>query len=203
MVKVKICGTTSVKDALLAVDYGADALGFVFYDKSPRFITVETAKEVISHLPPFVKTVGLFVNETADTINCIADTCMLDMVQLHGDESPEFCNKIRRRVIKAFRIKNKNSLSSMSEYNVSGYLLDAYVEGVPGGTGETFDWSIAEQAEEYGYVILAGGLTPDNVVEAIRKADPYGVDVCSGVEESKGRKDPQKLKDFIHAAKRV
>lgn len=201
MVKVKICGITNVTDALLAVSYGADALGFIFYKKSPRFVAVKTAQAIISELPPCVKTVGVFVNEAADKVNRIADTCKLDIVQLHGDESAAFCKKIKRRVIKAFRIKDEKSLLPMPAYKVSGFLLDAFVADLHGGSGETCDWTLVRRAEEYGPIILAGGLTPDNVAEAIRQAEPYGVDVCSGVEESKGKKDPEKIKAFIRAAR--
>ena len=203
MVKVKICGITNLTDALLSVSYGADALGFIFYEKSPRFITVKVAEEIISVLPPFVQTVGVFVNETADDVNRIADTCKLDCVQLSGEESAEFCKKITRRVIKAFRIKDERSLLPMPTYKVGGYLLDAFVENLHGGTGETCDWTLVRRAEEYGPIILAGGLTPDNVAEAILQTEPYGVDVCSGVEESKGKKDPEKIKAFIRAARNI
>ncbi len=201
MVKVKICGITNITDALIAVSYGADALGFIFYRKSPRFIAAKAACEIIAELPPFIKTVGVFVNETADRVNKIADTCKLDIVQLHGEESPAYCKKIKRRVIKAFRIKDEKSLLPMRSYKVDGYLLDAFVEDLHGGSGETCDWNLVRRAEEHGPIILAGGLTPENVADAVRQAEPYGVDVCSGVEESKGKKDLEKIKSFIREAK--
>ncbi len=201
-VKVKVCGTTRLKDALLAVEYGADAIGFIFYKKSPRYVTAKTAKEICSKLPPFVHRVGVFVNETADKINRIVDRCGLDAVQLHGDESPAFCKKIKCRVIKAVRVKDAASLKEMSRYAVDGFLLDTYKEDQWGGTGKVFDWELAARAKKYGSVIIAGGLNPRNVKAAIRKVQPYGVDVSSGVEQSPGKKDPKKVKAFLKAVRR-
>lgn len=200
-VKVKVCGTTRLKDALLAVECGADAVGFIFYKKSPRCVTLKTAKEICSQLPPFVHRVGVFVNETAETINRIADRCGLDAVQLHGDESPAFCRKIKHRVIKAVRVKDSGSLKGLSRYTVDGFLLDAFKEDQRGGTGKVFDWALAQRAKKYGPVIIAGGLNPRNVKEAIRQVRPYGVDVSSGVEQSPGKKDPKKLKAFLKAVR--
>ena len=200
-VKVKVCGTTRLKDAQLAVDCGADAIGFIFYKKSPRCVTVKTAKEICSKLPPFVHRVGVFVNETADTINRIAERCGLDAVQLHGDESPAFCKKIKRRVIKAVRVKDSGSLRGLSRYPVDGYLLDTYKEDQWGGTGKVFDWELAIRAKNYGPVILAGGLNARNVKAAVKKVQPYGVDVSSGVEQSPGKKDPKKVKAFLKAVR--
>lgn len=201
MVKVKICGITNVTDALIAVTYGVDALGFIFYKKSPRYVAPKNARLIIDQLPPFIKTVGVFVDETADRVNKIADTCKLDIVQLHGVESPAFCRKMKRRVIKAFRIKDEKSLLPMASYKVDGFLLDAFVEDLHGGSGETCDWNLVRRAEEHGPIILAGGLTPENVADAIRQAEPYGVDVCSGVEECKGKKNLEKIKSFMCRAK--
>jgi phosphoribosylanthranilate isomerase len=200
-VKVKVCGTTRLKDALLAVECGADAIGFIFYKKSPRCVTAKTAKEICSKLPPFVQRVGVFVNETAEKINRIADRCGLDAVQLHGDESPAFCKKIRHRVIKAVRVKDPGSLKDLSRYPVDGFLLDTYKEDQWGGTGKVFDWELAARAKKYGPVILAGGLNPRNVKAAIQKVQPYGVDVSSGVEQSPGKKDPKKVKAFLKAVR--
>jgi phosphoribosylanthranilate isomerase len=200
-VKVKVCGTTRLKDALLAVECGADAIGFIFYKKSPRCVLVKTAKEICSKLPPFVHRVGVFVNETADTINRIAERCGLDAVQLHGDESPAFCKKIKRRVIKVVRVKDVISLKEMSRYTVDGFLLDTFKEDQWGGTGKVFDWELAARAKKYSPVILAGGLNPRNVKAAIKKVQPYGVDVSSGVEQSPGKKDPKKMKAFIKAVR--
>lgn len=201
MVKVKICGITNVDDALHAVACGADALGFVFYEKSPRCVTPESAQQIIAALPPFVTTVGLFVNETPARIREIADDCGLDVIQLHGDERPQDCNFAPRRVIKALRVKTASSLAGHEEYQVSALLLDTWVAGAYGGTGETFNWELAASIAHQRPVILAGGLTQENVALAIEAVRPYAVDVSSGVEAAPGQKDPQKVAAFIHAAK--
>lgn len=199
MIRVKICGITSLEDALSAVAAGADALGFVFYAASPRHVDQEHAAEIIRALPPFIQTVGLFVNEESSTVNAIADHCGLDVVQLHGDETPEYCESINRRVIKAFRIKDMSDLDSLSAYPVAGYLLDTWSAKAHGGTGITFNWDIAADAVKRGHrIILAGGLSPDNVAESIRKVAPYGVDVSSGVEKLPGCKDSEKVRQFIN-----
>ncbi len=200
-VKVKICGMTSLEDALMAVGFGADAVGFVFYRKSPRFVTERLVKSIV--LPPFVSKVGVFVDETAEKINRIADACRLDTIQLHGDESPAFCRKLRRRVVKAIRLRNAQSLELLPRYEVDGFLLDAYAEKIPGGTGLTCDWRLAQRARKFGPVILAGGLNPGNVEDAVNQVQPYGVDVCSGVEKSPGIKDRVKVRDFILAARKA
>lgn len=201
MCKVKICGITNLEDALIACEYGADALGFIFYKKSPRFIDPEQAKEIVKGLPPFITTVGVFVDEELYKINEIVEKIGLNVVQLHGNESPEFCKGIERKVIKAVRIgKGQMVKIPLQKYSVSAYLLDTYQEGIPGGTGETFNWEIAKEAKRFGKIILAGGLTPQNVAEAVRIVMPYGVDVSSGVEEVPGKKDSKKIKDFIERA---
>ena len=200
-VKIKICGMTSMEDTLLAVNGGADAVGFIFYKKSPRCISAKTVKSIIATLPPFVETVGVFVNESADRVNRIADSCKLSAVQLHGDESPAFCKKIRHKVIKAVRVKGKESFDGMSSYKVSAFLLDSHSDQQQGGTGETFDWRLVSEGKKYGPVILAGGLDPSNVAHAIQKVKPYAVDVCSGVERMPGIKDPARLQAFIKAVK--
>lgn len=198
VVKVKICGITNLEDAQMSVEAGADALGFVFFRGSPRYISPELAADIISTLPPFIQTVGLFVNEDHSTVNSIADQCGLDVIQLHGDESPEYCTHIRRRIIKAFRVKDSSTLATMSPYRVSGYLLDAWSPDAFGGTGRTFNWKIAAQAVEAGFlVILAGGLAPENVAGCIAQVHPYGVDVSSGVEVSPGCKDWKKVRAFV------
>ena len=201
MVKVKICGITNLDDALTAVEAGADALGFVFYDKSPRCIAPENASAIISALPPFVVTVGLFVNAAVDFVNHTAQTCLLDKVQLHGDESAEFCSLVTRPVVKVFRIRGEAGLEPMQDFRVSAYLLDAYSSDAYGGTGLTFNWEIAKKAKQFGPIILAGGLTPDNVRQAVDTVGPYAVDVSSGVEAAPGRKDPVKVREFIQNAK--
>ena len=200
-VKVKVCGMTSLKDALNAVEGGADAVGFIFYKKSPRSVTMKTVREIALELPPFVDTVGVFVDETAEQINKIADYCNLDIIQLHGNESPTFCKKIRRKVIKAFRIKDMQSVKKLSSFQVSGFLLDTFSENLHGGTGKVFDWNLALPAKKFGPVIMAGGLTPNNVQQAVRQIRPYGVDVCSGVESEPGIKDHKKVRAFLNNAK--
>lgn len=201
-IKVKICGTTSLEDALFAIDNGADAIGFIFFKRSPRNISQKEAKEIIVRLPPFVETVGVFVNETSDRVNRIAENCRLGAVQLHGEESPALCRRVKRKVIKAFRVKNADSLNNMSNYDVSGFLLDSYKEDSSGGTGQIFDWNLALRAKKQGSVILAGGLNPYNVYTAIHRVKPYGVDVCSGVESIPGKKDQNKIKEFIKSVRR-
>lgn len=195
--KVKICGMTQLKDALFAVEQGADAVGFIFYKKSPRAVTMKTVREIIAKLPPLVDTVGVFVNESADRVNKIADYCGLDLVQLHGEESPAFCRKIRRRVVKAFRVRDLQSIKQLEKFPVSGFLLDTFSDDLHGGTGKTFDWNLALPAKKIGPVILAGGLTPRNIGQAVRQVHPYGVDVCSGVEKSPGIKDHEKVRAFM------
>jgi phosphoribosylanthranilate isomerase len=204
-VRVKICGITDAADAHAAVAAGADALGFVFYAKSPRSISVERAAEIIRSLPPFVARVGLFVNETAETIQAVVRNAGLDTVQLHGEETPEFAELLRSRVkvIKAFRVRDAASLASLSGYikAADAYLLDAFVPGIQGGTGSVFDWQLAIEASRFGKpIILAGGLTVGNVTGAVAQVRPYAVDVSSGVEISPGRKDPAAVTEFIGAA---
>jgi phosphoribosylanthranilate isomerase len=198
MVKVKICGITSLEDALTSIEAGADALGFVFYPLSPRHIFPEQAAEIIRRLPPFVQTVGLFVNEELSIVNTVANQCGLDIIQLHGDETPEYCESVKRRIIKAFRVKDLTTLDSLENYQVSGCLLDAWSPAALGGTGQTFNWDIAAEAVNRGHrIILAGGLTPENISEGIRQVRPYGVDVSSGVEKTPGHKDTFKVSRFL------
>ncbi len=199
--RVKICGITNERDVAVAIEAGADALGFVFYEKSPRFVTREVARDIIAGVPPFVTTVGVFVNETADVIKGLRDRVRLDRVQLHGDEDPEFARLLGPGVIKALRIKGAEDILVMKDYNATAFLLDAFVDGKPGGTGAAFDWAIAVEAKRYGRVILSGGLTPGNVAEAVKRVAPYAVDVSSGVESSPGVKDPDKIRRFIEEAK--
>jgi phosphoribosylanthranilate isomerase len=202
MVRVKICGITNLEDALMAVAAGADALGFVFVENSPRYVLPQKAAAIIAKLPPFVQTVGLFVDAEQERINWVADFCGLDLVQLHGDEDPDFCTEVRRRVIKVFRVKDAESLSSLGRYQVAGYLLDAWSADAHGGTGKAFDWSLAREVTGNRFIILAGGLNPENVRVAVDMVRPYGVDVSSGVESSPGKKDPEKVKAFIQAVKK-
>jgi phosphoribosylanthranilate isomerase len=202
MTKVKICGITSLEDALMAVEAGADALGFVFFEKSPRHLDPERAARIIEGIPPFVQVVGLFVNAALDFVNLTADSCRLDIVQLHGEESPSYCQLVHRRVMKAFRVRGMESLVPMADYRVAGFLLDAYSPDSYGGTGTRFDWDCAVMAKGSGPIILAGGLDPDNVAAAVARVAPYGVDVSSGVESSPGRKDHGKVRRFIQQAKK-
>ena len=202
--KIKICGITNVADALAAVDAGADALGFVFYEASPRFVPQKVVAEIVRALPPFVAKVGVFVNATADAINRVVDECGLDTLQFHGDEPPEFCRRFRIKTIKAFRIRDARSLERMAPYHSEAWLLDTFVAGKLGGTGEQFNWDLAREAVGRNpRVILAGGLTPDNVAQAVRQVRPFAVDVSSGVELSPGKKDHAKIRAFITAVRSV
>lgn len=202
MVKVKICGITNIEDAMAAVDFGADALGFVFVKKSPRYIQPKKAAQIIDELPLFIQTVGVFANETTENIEAVISMARLDLAQLHGDEPPAMC-KLSRRVIKAIRVKSLESLAPLGEYgrHVSAFLLDTYTPEKLGGTGMIFNWDVAVEAKQFGQIILAGGLTTDNVAEAVRHVTPYGVDVSSGVELKKGKKDLDKVRLFIERAK--
>lgn len=185
----------------MAVQSGADALGLVFFEKSPRCVTPEQAATIVSGLPPFVQVVGLFVNAPLEYVNATAERCRLDLIQLHGEESPSYCDAVTRRVMKAFRVRNAESLAALTDYRVSGYLLDAYSPNSYGGTGERFDWDLAIAAKGHGPIVLAGGLTPDNVALAVSSVSPYAVDVSSGVEAAPRRKDPEKVRAFIRNAK--
>jgi phosphoribosylanthranilate isomerase len=200
MVRVKICGITNVEDALAAVDYGADALGFIFYEKSPRCISPEKAREIISHLPPFITTTGVFVNEETEKIREMINFTGINVLQLHGDELPESC-RIWHRVIKAFRLRDFTDLKPLEKYRCSAFLLDTYSPESFGGTGQIFNWDIAVEAKRFGRIILSGGLNPDNIVRAVRYVRPYAVDVSSGIEEEKGKKDLKKMREFIEKAK--
>lgn len=203
MTRIKICGTTNLDDALMAVEAGADALGFIFVPDTPRYLHPDKAAKIIEELPPFITTVGLFVNANQREIDTIADGCSLDAVQLHGEEPPEVCQTLNRRVVKAFRVKDETSLANLHDYRVSAYLLDTYVKGAMGGTGKVFDWNLAVKAKKYGRIILAGGLNPENITLAISRVRPYGVDVSSGVEMRPGLKDPAKIKAFVGAVRAV
>jgi phosphoribosylanthranilate isomerase len=201
MVRVKICGITNIEDALQAVAAGADALGFVFHPPSPRCVTVERAGAIIQELPPFIQTVGLFVNADLVLVNDTADRCGLDLIQLHGDEPPDYCDGVRRRVLKAFRVRDETSLEPVRGYQVAGFLLDAWSPEQYGGTGRTFNWEVAAEVQRYGPLVLAGGLTPENVRQAVELVQPFAVDVSSGVEAAPGKKDPEKVREFIAQAK--
>lgn len=204
MAKVKICGVTNARDAIWAARCGADALGFNFVPGTPRCCDPGRVKPIVMELPPFVSAVGVFANARPERVREITEQCDLDYVQLHGRESASECARLRDlRVIKAFRIREEEDLRDLQRYDVQAYLLDAYVEGKLGGTGESFRWEIARGARRYGQVILAGGLSPDNVATAIRAARPYAVDAASGVEEDPRNKDRDLVKNFIRSAKSV
>ncbi len=196
-IAVKICGITNIEDAVFAVEAGADALGFIFAKKSSRLVSRETVKAIIKQISPFVTTVGVFVDEPLDVVQDVVEYCSIDIVQLHGNESPQYCSQINRRVIKAFKVKDADSLLMLSEYQVCGYLLDTFIEGADGGTGKQFDWNLARDAKKYGRIILAGGLNQENVAEAIMQVKPYAVDVSSGVESLPGKKDRARMMEFV------
>ena len=201
---VKICGITNLADGTAAAEAGADALGFVFYEPSPRSISIEAAAQFIHQLPPHVLRVGVFVNAPEDTVLRAIRECGLNLLQFHGDEAPDYCLQFGLMSMKAFRVRDAASLDALASYPTDAWLLDAYTPGQLGGTGETFNWDLALQARGKGRpIFLAGGLTPDNVAEAVKQAQPYGVDVSSGVEASPGKKDHAKVRAFIERAKAV
>lgn len=201
-VKVKICGITNTEDAQAAVAAGADLLGFVFYDGSPRHVTVEQAAAIARTVPPFVVRVGLFVNAPEALVGEAMSACGLQLLQFHGDETPEYCRQFGAMSMKAFRVQDAATIRTLPEYPTDAWLLDAFVPGQRGGTGHSFNWELAIEAVKLGKpVFLAGGLTPENVAEAVRKVQPYGVDVSSGVESAPGKKDHAKVRAFIAAAK--
>ncbi len=202
--RIKICGITRVDDALAAAEAGADAIGLVFYSQSPRAVTVEQARLIIAALPPFVTSVGLFVNHSRSELNEILHAVPLDMLQFHGDESASDCDGYQRPYLKALRVKVGDDIrAQVAAYpDASGILLDTFVAGMPGGTGESFDWSLVPDNLSKP-VILAGGLTVDNVRAAISQVRPYAVDVSGGVEQSKGRKDAAKIHAFIRECREL
>jgi len=204
-IKVKICGITSLDDAMACVEVGADALGLNFYEPSPRYVSPEKAAEITRHLPPFVARVGLFVNASEDTIRRTIEKTGINTLQFHGDETPEFCERFApMKVIKAFRMQGADTLKQLADYNVDAWLLDSFEAGTPGGTGMIFNWELARQAKDEGKpIILAGGLNPENIAEAIHETWPYAVDVASGVESEKGKKDPALVRRFIEIVRQV
>ncbi len=200
-VKVKICGIRDTATALGTVEAGADALGFVFAP-GPRQVDREVVLSICAHLPPFVSRVGIFVNTPAGLAEETAAYCGLDILQLHGQESPEYCRQLKYRVIKAFRVRDAASLKNIALYRCSAVLLDSYMPGLFGGTGHSFDWKLARAPALNRPIILAGGLNPENVRQAVAIAQPYAVDVSSGVETG-GKKDLEKIRLFIQRAKGV
>lgn len=203
MTWVKVCGTTNVEDALLAADAGADAIGLIFAD-SPRHVGPAQAGKIAAALPDEVQKVGVFVNEKPDRIRHLADKVGLDYVQLHGDEDPKVVAEVQEsglQVIKALRVKDAESLERMEDYGADFYLLDAYSDKARGGTGKSFDWSVAKTIKGYANILVSGGLTPDNVRAAIEFFEPYGVDASSSLEDAPGTKNGEQVRRFVNAAK--
>ncbi|MDX1802061.1 MAG: phosphoribosylanthranilate isomerase [Marinobacter sp.] len=210
--RTKICGITRVEDALAAASAGADAVGLVFYDPSPRSVSVETAAMIAREVPAFVSVVGLFVNPTVGQVNQVLSSVSLDILQFHGDETPEFCAQFGRRWIKAVRVRDSNDIQQAFEHyqNASGLLVDAYDPQLYGGTGQGFDWSLIPATRPMP-LILAGGLDSDNVARAIAQVRPWAVDVSGGVEvrqaadqpSRKGLKDVSRLNEFLREVHRV
>jgi len=204
MTKIKICGITNLEDALFSAECGANALGFVFA-KSPRQVKPEQVRKIIEKLPPFVQKVGVFVNEMPSLISRIVKETGLTAVQLHGEEIPHFCTSLLPlTVIKGIRVRGESDIKILQAYaGVSAFLLDSFMEGKKGGTGKILDWELALAAKKHGKpVILSGGLTPLNILRALKKVSPYGVDVSSGVESKPGKKDKKKIKDFIQKVRK-
>lgn len=199
-VRVKVCGITNTADALAVVDAGADAIGFVFA-ASPRQVTLEAARAIAAEVPPLVCKVGVFVDASLEYVRQALAYCGLDLAQLHGSESPELCRALLPRVVKSFRVKDDSVLQELARYKVNAYLLDTYDVLVQGGSGRSFDWRIARNAGRLGRIILSGGLRPENVQVAVRLAQPYAVDVCSGVESRPGKKDHGKVSAFVAAVR--
>jgi len=202
--RVKICGITSVADGLAAAEAGADMIGLMFYEQSPRHITLATAVEIARALPPFVLKVGVFVDPAeAFVLRAIAE-CGLNLLQFHGDESSGFCTQFGVISLKALRIRDADSLKQLENYQTDAFLLDAHSKQGLGGTGEKFNWDLAIAAEKFGKpIFLAGGLTPENVADAVRQMHPFAVDVSSGVESAPGKKDAAKVRAFIQAVRQA
>jgi phosphoribosylanthranilate isomerase len=197
MTRVKICGITSAEDALAAVEAGASALGLVFVPGTPRFVRPEAASSILRGLPPFVSTVGVFLDQPLEEVLATVAALDLHVVQLHGHEPEAFSRRLPVPVIKALRVRDAESLRPIGTYPAQAFLLDAYVEGQPGGTGTLLPWEVVIQAKGLARIILSGGLRPENVGDAVRLIRPFAVDVSSGVERSPGRKDHRKVREFI------
>ncbi len=196
MTRIKICGITNFDDARSAINMGVDAIGFVFAE-SPRQISPEIAGNIIDRLPPIISRVGVFVDKPVEEVVEIALKCHLTYVQLHGNESIEYMNQLMYPAVKSFRIKDESDLEKVIKYQSKYVLLDSYVADQPGGTGETFDWAVANRAKAFSHVILSGGLNPENITDALDAVQPYGVDVSSGIEASPGKKDKEMMQKFI------
>jgi phosphoribosylanthranilate isomerase len=201
-VKVKICGVTSVADAQAAGAAGADMIGLNFYEQSPRQISLATAGEISRALPALILRVGVFVNPAEALVMRAISECNLSLLQFHGDETSEFCTQFGLMSLKTFRIRDAESLNQLANYQTNAFLLDAHSKSGLGGTGEKFNWDLAVEAQKFGKpIFLAGGLTPENVGEAVKKVRPFAVDVSSGVESAPGKKDAAKVRAFITAAR--
>lgn len=203
-IRTKICGITCLEDALQAIHSGADALGFVFYEASPRYVSVKSAADICRNLPPFVSKVGLFVNAEASTVQSVIDEVGLDLLQFHGDEQEKTCVKYKVPYIKAIRIRGQNDFSQAEQqfHSSLGILVDTYKPGIPGGTGESFDWSLLPEKRSKP-LILAGGLNENNVYQAIQSVRPYAVDVSGGVEQAKGKKNHNTVTQFLNEVSRA
>ncbi|MCF7956088.1 MAG: phosphoribosylanthranilate isomerase [Phycisphaerae bacterium] len=202
-VKVKICGITNVEDALAAIEMGADLIGFNFYTQSKRYVTPEQAREIIDKLPTFIDTVGIFVNAAGEHVRAVAEMCSFNWVQLHGDETPEYCDALRwisAKVMKAIRVKDAADIERANTFYTDAILLDAFHPDEYGGTGEKFDWNLVRRLQTR--VFLAGGITPENAVEAV-EVGAYGIDICSGIESSPGKKDHEKMQKLFDNIKHV
>ena len=205
MSKIKICGITNKIDALNASSLGVDMLGFVFYKKSNRYVDPMAVEDIANELPPSIAKVGVFVDDDMGKVREIAQNVSLDILQFHGSETPEYCKSFKGayKVIKAFRLKSKDDLKAINDYDTDYYLLDTYKADSIGGTGETFDWKMLKDFEILKPVMLSGGLKPDNVMLAIKEVAPYAVDVSTGVEKSSGKKDMELMKKFIENVRRA
>ena len=204
--KIKFCGITNREDALNAIALNVDALGFIFYEHSPRYISIEKVEEFMFEIPPFIHTVGVFVNETYEKIIETSNRCKLSTIQLHGNENPDFCTKFTLPTVKAIQVKNEEDIQKIPQYKgcANGIILDTKVENVHGGTGKTFDWGLALAAKEYDTpLILSGGINEQNITKAIKMVGPYGLDICSGIEKEPGLKDYNKMKKIIESIKKV
>jgi len=200
--QVKICGVTSVEDAFMAAEAGADMIGLMFYDKSPRHISLPVAAEIAHAVPSLVLRVGVFVDPTEELVRSAIAECGLGLLQFHGNETSDFCTQFGLMSVKAIRIRDESSLSALANYHTDAFLLDAYSAAAFGGTGEKFNWDLAVEAQKFGRpIFLAGGLTPANVAAAVKQVQPFAVDVSSGVESAPGKKDPVKVRAFIQAAR--
>jgi len=205
MPKIKICGVTNKEDAMWVANLAADYIGMIFAKESKRKISLENAKEIASLVPPYIKKVGVFVNEEPKVVEKLLEACKLDLLQFHGEESPEYCAQFKGKaeIIKAFRIKDEESLAQISQYDTDYYLLDSFREGEQGGTGQVFNWDLAIKAKEFGKpIFLSGGLTKDNVIDAIKKVAPFALDTASGVEASPRRKSVELMQEFIDKARK-